>query len=398
MKLFFWRRATYLSPVVFLLLIYFLANLQAFFVAYNGGDVQVDQLISLFSPDVALLALVLICITFIFLLSIYFLNFRFVHGADLHVSNSWAWGLLFFQVFYAINAFYYGVNIAGVEDLVKSPFQMVFSFLDPDILFLIIAVSIKSPRFFWINTMIYIISSVLRGWGGAFVLIPILLLCRYYPVRVKGATALYLLLGFSSLLLLSPFLIEVKWLIRAGGDFSFFVDNVLQRGYLSSLETTVEYLLNRFQMFGHVALLVDNSDFISQAYDNDKFIPFWADGLPQWAILKLQGVEIIQLNRYMVSVFFAANNSAYSTNPGLAGWLSVLNVQSGVFLFFVFSIVFFPAYLVRKYAGMPRFMLLYSFVFIYLFHGWIGAYINFIIYMLGILFFQKIRYECVRMV
>ncbi|WP_095161559.1 oligosaccharide repeat unit polymerase [Pseudomonas sp. Irchel 3F5] len=377
-------------PVFCLALLYFFSNVYFFSKVFSGEEIGVDQLVRQFDEHVALVTLLLLGVTFFFLVGLHWANAQLVRARSFSLSNVWGGGIFVYQIFYLFNSVYFGVNIAGVQDDVKSPFQLLFTLLDPDILFLVIAVSLRSPHLFWANTGLYLMSTVVRGWGGAFVLLPILLLCRYYPVRVK-LSSIVLLAGSSVLVLLaSPFIIEAKWLVRSGVEVGQFFSNVMDRGYLNALDMTLEYILTRFQMFGHVAMLVENSTVVASAYDANEFIPYWADGLLQWVVLKLNGIDIIQLNRYMVSYFFNAENSAYSTNPGLAGWVAILGERSVFFFLYVFAIVFFPAWLVRKYAGVPHFLLLYSFVFIWLFHGWIGAYLNFVVYSLCIVLLRKI--------
>ncbi|UMZ10253.1 oligosaccharide repeat unit polymerase [Pseudomonas sp. MPFS] len=378
------------NPVICLALLYFISNLYFFFTVFSGDEIGIDSLNQRFDQDTSLIALLLLGLSFFFLLGLYWANTKLTSTRNFGLSNIWGGGIFAYQTLYLINSLYFGVNTAGVQDEIKSPFQFLFTLFDPDTLFLVIVISLRSPRLFWVNTGLYLISTVIRGWAGAFVIVPILLLCRYYPVRVK-LSSIFFLVGSSIIILLtSPFIIEAKWLIRSGAELGQAISNVLERGYLESLYSTLEYIFRRFQMFGHVAILVENSDITAEAYNNNEFIPYWADGLLQWIVLKFNGTDIIQLNRYMVSHFFNVENSAYSTNPGLAGWLAILGERSIFFSAYIFLIIFFPAWLVRKYVGIPHFLLLYSFVFIWLFHGWIGAYFNFAIYSACIIFTKKL--------
>lgn len=384
-------RRFYFNPVYLLFMLYFSANLYSFLLVSGGGEIFADQLLVGFGLDVAFKSIMLLIATLFFFIFLYFSNLRFPAGATLFLSDLWGVVIVLYQAFYLINTLYYGVNVAGVEDSATSPFDIFFSLLDPDSIFIIITILLRSPKLFWISVIVFLISSILRGWGGGFFIVPIMVLCRHYQFGYKCVPLFFLSLSFIALFAASPFLIEIKWLLRAGLDPSYFFNNIMGRGYVLSLISTFDYMINRFQMFGHVSLIVENSGVLAEAYETKKYIPYWGDGLFQWIFLRLFDVDIVQLNKYMVYYFFDSDNSAYSTNPGVAGWLSILGLQSQFFMLYLCVIVFFPAYFLRKYAGAPLFLLCYCLVFVWLFHGWVGAYVNFIMYALLILFVSKIR-------
>ncbi|MCZ2339109.1 MAG: oligosaccharide repeat unit polymerase, partial [Chitinophagales bacterium] len=255
-----------MNPVFLLMGLYFFANLYSFFLAVNGGGIRVDQLLLTFNENDAVSAFILIAFSLFFLFFIYKLNSACPVVSSCTLSSRWGWGVLIFQLLYVINSQYYGVNIAGVEDGVRaSPYKFIFTLIDPDTLFLVVAIFLRSSKLFWINTLVYLCCFI-RGWGGGFVLVPVLLLCRYYPVKLKLKYCIALFFIFSLLFLASPFLIEIKWLIRSGSDTALFGSNVLARGYGVSLLDTTEYIVNRFQMFGYVALLVEQSSSVTKAY------------------------------------------------------------------------------------------------------------------------------------
>ena len=382
------------NPVMMLALVYFFSNLHSFFILISGQEIFIDSLIRGFDDSVVYAAGIALLASFLLLLLFYKICATFFCcKQELLFSNNWGWVLVVFQCMFLANNIFYGVNLAGAEDIgAGSPFKIFFNVFQPDLLYLLIVVGLVSNRLFWLNSIVFASSMALRGWMGGFLVVAVLYLCRNYPLKIDGRLFLLLILLLFFGVLIFPFLVELKWVLRADLSLGNVWTNVVDQGYLQSLGDSLTYLLNRFQMFGHVALIAENSDEVASAYDGNEFIPYWADGVVQWFILKINAIEVFQLNRYIVNVFFGSDNLAYSTNPGIAGWFLFLGGWVGVFASYICVVVIFPAYYIFKYAGFKYFLLLFSFVFIYLFHGWFGAYMNIVTYMIAILFVKGISF------
>ena len=384
-----------LNPVLTLATIYFLANLYSFVLLISGKEIFVDALVRTFDESVIYLTGAVLVASFLLLLLLYGIGRTFFdRKKELSFSQNWGWFLVLIQCAYLINNIYYGVNLAGVEDVgAGNPFKLFFNVFQPDLIYLVLAAGIASNRLFWLNLVIFSFSMLLRGWMGGFLVAFIIYLCRSYPVKISFKVFLWVSAFLFACILLLPFFVELKWILRSGGSWGEVWGSVIDQGYFTSLGSSFSYLLSRFQMFGHIALIAENSNEVANSYENNEFIPYWADGLFQWFILKINDIEVFQLNRYMVNVFFDSNNLAYSTNPGIAGW--ILFLQSGVFAFvaYICAIVLFPAFYILRYAGRKYFLLLFSFVFVYLFHGWIGAYFNLVVYLVFFIFIKQIPFE-----
>lgn len=388
-------RGVILNPVLMLATIYFLANLYSFVLLISGGEIFVDALVRTFDESVVYAAAATLGVSFLLLLLLYGVGCTFFDcKEESFFSHNWGWFLAIIQCAYLINNVYYGVNLAGVEDKdAGSPFKIFFSVFQPDLICLVLAAGIVSSRLFWLNLVIFSFSMALRGWMGGFLVVFIIYLCKNYPVKISFKLFLWLSIFLFICVLLFPFLVELKWVLRSGGYWGEVWSNVVDQGYLISLENSFAYLLSRFQMFGHIALIAENSNEVANSYENNEFIPYWADGLLQWFILKINDIEVFQLNRYMVNVFFDSDNMAYSTNPGIAGWILFLRFGVIAFVAYICTIVLLPAFYVFRYGGKKYFLLLFSFVFVYLFHGWIGAYFNVVVYLVFLLFVKRKFFE-----
>lgn len=381
------------NPFYLLLSIYLLANIYSIFILLSGSMLKVDSEEFIYSEYIILISACAIFFSFLLLFIFYRVaNRPKLVKFELSFSSRWGRLLVLIQISYIIYNYYYGINIAGVEDKSQgnAGFGALFMLLQPDILYLLIATGLKSDRLFWINSVIFIISSFMRAWLGAPILLLVLLMTRRstQKINIKKVILIFILLVLGALLL--PLAVSVKWFLRSGGGFEEGLDFLLNIGYFKYLFESFDYVANRFQLFGHVALLATNSESMAVAYEANKFIPYWMDGAPQSMFYKMMGADAFQLNKYMVRSLFGSNNLVYATNPGLAGWFFVLQSKSVFFIsYLIFIALILPRY-VLKHAGLKYFSMIMCFTLIYLFHGWIAAYFNLMLYLLFFIFVRRV--------
>lgn len=311
------------------------------------------------------------------------------------LGKRWGWFLIAVQVSFLFFNLIMGINIAGDGVRIEggSFINYIFILLQPDILFILVGISLLSNRLFLINMMIFLISMALRGWMGGFFIIIFMLLIRYYPVRISVRNAAMLFCTVLLFLFLMPAIIEAKWAMRSGLTVVEFFSSAVDSFSIERYSLAFEYILNRFQHVGHVALLMENTDKVSAAFHSGAFVGYWMDGLPQYTVSKLLGLDTFTLNSYMVEYFFGVTNPTWNTNPGLAGWLFILKQQFVFMILYLFLIVVIPFYFIGKYAGNAMLMLVTCFSITYLFHGWIGAYFNIVFYALLLIIVRKGRFK-----
>lgn len=382
-----------INPVYALFLLYLCANFIAMFLGVlNGGMVLEGVYFSLRAKSLIFSFLVqfLMLFGFVFLYGFFRskLNIR-----KLELGLAAGIFLLIVQAAFVVFNIHMGVNVAGSGERIEggSIVNYIFIFLQPDILFLIIGISLASDRLFLLNAILFMVSMFLRGWMGGFFILIFMFLCRFYPVRVSVRNMLY----FCLFVLVIPVIIDAKWAMRLDVPLGDFLMNVSASFDLQKYQLALTYLLNRFQHVGHVALLMEQSDKIYADYRSGEFISYWLDGLPQYTILKFIGLESFKINSYIVEQFFGVTERSWNTNPGIAGWVFVLQ-ERFVFLVIYLALIFvIPFYFISKYAGNYLLMLVCCFSITYLFHGWVGAYFNIVFYAIALVFISKakIHYE-----
>lgn len=383
-----------INPVVSLFFLYFFANLIALVQGVNDGGLVLEGYFFELKATSLAYSFLLQTIILLLLIGLYGFFTTKENCKKITYGNLWGWFLIITQISFLIFNIKTGVNIAGDGTRIEggSIINYIFILLQPDMLFILIGVSLLSGRLFLINIIIFLVSMTLRGWmGGSFIII-FMVLSRCYPVRISLRNLFYILFLIILFVLVLPVIIDIKWAIRQGVSVGAFFSSILNSFTVEKYNLVIGYLLNRFQHLGHVALLLENTDKFYAALSSDIFLSYWADGLPQYTVLKLLGVEQYKLNSYMVEYFFGIENPTWNTNPGIAGWLFILQEKFIYMIFYMLFFVFFPFYFIGKYAGNNLLMLIACFSITYLFHGWFGAYFNIMFYALLLVFISKIRF------
>lgn len=380
-----------INPFFALFILYFSANLLSLITLALGKPITIE--IEEFTFSDATVAISAIALFFSLFASLV------VYKATLAVTNTrtylgigvqGSFVLALLQLSYLIFNSYYGINIAGVEDEVQGNaiLRTFYSVVQPDLVFLILSIGIKSNRWFWLNTGLYGISLLLRSWIGGIYLIVIVVAIRQYPVSLSKANLKYFGVFLSIGIATLPLITSVKWFIRSGAGIDDAIAFLQEFGYLNYLFDSVFYVANRFQHLGHVAILADASRSLNEAYDAGEFIPYWMDAAPQWLFMRLSGVDILTVNKFIVRYVFDSQNLAYATNPGIAGWFFILQYKTVFFCAYLLGITLVPSIFILRYSGLNYFLFVNCFGLIYLFHGWIGAYANMIIYLITLTLFR----------
>ena len=211
-----------LNPVIALAALYAFANLIALMRGITSGGFEIKGTFQTFSPETLLIAFSTQILLTVFLLKIYiFFSRRATNkNSPLILSKRSGLALLLFQLSYLIFVLQTGLNIVNSEgESSKSLFfaiNYLFIFLSPDFAYYTISPLLKSKKYFVINSAAFLISKMLRGWLGGFMVVFLLALCRAYPLKLNARHLTQLALWTAILLAALPFVVAVKWSIRHG--------------------------------------------------------------------------------------------------------------------------------------------------------------------------------------
>ncbi|WP_336953806.1 oligosaccharide repeat unit polymerase [Acinetobacter sp. AS167] len=385
-----------ISPFYCLAIFYLVVNFVYAMVGYKTGVMEIEFQRKVIDSISFIYAFAFQFLSMSLIILVYLLNSKKLKSYDDFVlSNKVGWFLFFGQLFYFLLNMYFGANIAGDTSSYKgNAFINIFFILLPfDILFFILGICLKSSRLFFLNSVLYLISNLVRGWMGVPLLLLFAILCRQEYIKLKVKNIIIMFFGLLSILLSSPYLMELKWLVRGKLEDVSIIDNVSSYGYLNYLSESIDYIFNRFQHVGHVALILDNREYLNLKYSNDFFVNFWAEGLPQTIFMNFFSIDsFTTFSRFVtVHLFNVSPSQSWTVNVGMAGWFLILDYNVFFYLLYLFLILFFPFYFVAKYANRKLFLVLSIFSIFYLFHGWFYAYFTLVMYMIIIIFLSKVK-------
>lgn len=382
-----------INPFYFLLVFYILINFIFACIGFTNNYVEIEFsnfYLNSLSFFYAFLIQFFVCI---FLFTIYlFFEKKSFKSSYFFISKNGSILLLLLQILFLTYNIIYGINIAGLNTKSTNSLLNAFFILIPaDILFILLSPYIKSSKWFYLNLILYIISNTLRGWMGGLFLALVVAVCRKEVVKVSFKFLIWTLLSFIVLLLLLPYLSQIKWVIRSEGNIFDAIKIVNDNDYYSLLNESIYYVFNRFQHNYHVALLIENHAGLSMKYDSGKIMYFWLEGIIQGILASILHLEQMPLlGTHMANDLFYSEGS-WSSNPGLSGWLIILKEKFILLIIYVWLILFLGFYNAVKFFDRKMLLILGTFSVIYLFHGWIGSYVSLVTYLLIITFIKRIK-------
>ncbi len=377
-----------IKPFYTAIIFYFVANLLFFILAISDNTVNIEYETFYVDNFVLWSALFIqnIALAFIVIIYLLFKNKKFKE-INLY-GNYCGVFLLIWQLVFLYLSFSSGLGVVGSENKVNQVLVVISNFLSADIFYILMASSLKSNKLFFINTLIYLFSTLIRGWIGGLVIAFFVYLCRVGYLKVSIKNFIFYFLFFIFMLIISPFIIDFKIATRLGEDFELDF-----RNYGEKLELALEYVLGRFQHIGHIAILLKHANEYRLLYDFNQILPYWIEGIPQNFLYKYLGYRDLLTYSNMMAVrdFGAYSTDAWNANTGFGGWLILLREKS-ILLFLYWIILIFPLYIfLYKYGNKQTFNIVSIFTVIYLYHGWFGAFFNLILFVFIVVFLSKIK-------
>ncbi|WP_368882762.1 oligosaccharide repeat unit polymerase [Proteus mirabilis] len=287
--------------------------------------------------------------------------------------------ILILQCLFVIFNYIYQINTAGYNSKGLSPWYLNYFFIlfNPDTLFLIYIFITKNSLLKKTNIIIFLISTISRGWmGGVLPIITYFFCTSKINIRIIFPIIIVFLLNL-------PFLFNAKWFFREHNISDISLDLIVNlfdfsTGYFQALFDTFNYIINRLQHITIISYIYDLSDSIYPLKNN--FLSVYSEGLPQRLFHTMLGTDYILLNQYIVQNFIADNNANWNVQVGLSSWFIISPLQS-IFLIIYFSALLIIAHSIPILKKIYNYHLLVLYLAIFtLLVGWVSTFINVIIY------------------
>lgn len=371
-----------ISPFYFIAFLYSLANILFALIAIKNNEMMIEFNLYTVEQNLMLVALGFQFISIFILVAFYNLfNKKIFKDSSDHGYNDFAgYVLLLYQLAFMFLALIFGVGVVGQEKVnVNVIILIIFNLLSADTIFFIIGSQLKSNKIFKFNLIVYLVSSILRGWMGGLLIAFLIYLCRRKYLFIHLSTLIYLSVFLILIIFLMPFFIDIKFAIREHKSFEVDFND-----YFMRLEIALGYLLGRFQHVGHIYLIMKNG-YYYDLYQLGNIRSFLLEGLPQDIVYRrLGGILSPSFSDTVVLNEFGGD---WNTNTGLVGWWVVLKESIVFFIAYWGGIILTTYYLIYKYATKQLFLVFSVFMLVYFYHGWLSAFFNliFLIWILVIL-------------
>lgn len=331
----------------------------------------------------------------------YFQNkLKICEKKDKNIVSILSWLVLLLQISFMLFNLIAGVNSAGSGTKTDSIVKYIFIIFSPDIFFFILYGVARENKLFKYNLLIYLFSSIQRGWMGGVFFIAIMETYIYYTKYGFSKKIIFISSSIiATLVLLLPYIVMLKWAARAyfGGltnDFNNELNMILNLGnmsYLESLSESFRYLFGRFQVMSNVYLFLEHLDTLQFGRENGQYVSGFAIGLPQMLFYKIFGLDYIVLTSYYVSVIdtkVILSELSSNTHVGYIGWILAEPHMFLLFLIYTILLVYLVAYFSSKIGGKYIHFVSWYFLIAYFLHGWLQAYLS---YLFGLIAFYIVK-------
>jgi hypothetical protein len=280
-----------------------------------------------------------------------------------------------------------GTGVAGSMNRSDSSFSIFWVLLNQDSLFFIYYGFYRSKRMFWPILVVSIISNLLRGWNGIFIVILFMESChlmRAGRLRIK-----HVLLGTGFVVVCYPFIWALKWEVRAVlaqgvkiNDLSAIMTGIVgslgASGVLQFAGLALLGLLARIQLVSDVVVVFQNSHVLAGEIAHGIVNPFWREGLLGLTLDRLLGIRTPDLGVALADRIDPFHLNNWNVNPGYVGWFFIQPWAIPLLVLYTAVLCWISMYLVKKLAARQTSLDMLWFAWLsYLVPAWLASMVLF---------------------
>lgn len=394
------------NPRTMFLLLYCFSNIAATFIFLDKGALGGDfKNFPINDPLLLIVSCISVVLSYILILTVIFnklsLKFLSSNAKKKPLNKSMHFFVLILQIAFLYYCMKTGAYIAGSTIKVDSIIKYLWIMLPVDYIFLVYYSLARETKYFKYNVAIYVLSNIIRGWTGFFVLVFFLESYHQFIVKNKKIKKKHIISILFLLIIVVPLLISVKWAVRAADTVSLdtlliIIDsaltNLLQNTEVDGVDVLYNFfvmILERLQHVANIYQLAAHSDAFWEELVNGTYLPFIFEGLPQYTITQAFGIKYVDLHVYLPQYFygdkFQGINNSFHT--GFVGWLFISPFIWIFYLLYMFFLVAFSMLLMKRLNSELGKGLIWLCILMFIMNGWLNAYVNFI---MALMFFNLI--------
>lgn len=302
--------------------------------------------------------------------------------------------VFFLQFTFLVYCLVERVGIAGSTRQSDLPLKYVWVFFPADAIFMVYYCLYRRSRLVFPNLGVYVLSNILRGWLGFWILI--LFIEGAHLIRERRFNWKRIAALLTVFVIFIPYLVEIKWKMRDHGyaflaSASDLMDMVREVDWWQSMLLTIERSLMRMQHVDNVTVIINNSTFLYEKVRAREFLYFFEEGLPQFTLERLLELPRIPDIHLRLLDYFAVfrptvQGVVSNTHSGLVGWFWITPGWWLAYVGYLLLLAWLGVWLAKKQENAG---LLVEFAWfaglIWLMNGWFGAYIEYLQAMVVIL-------------
>lgn len=401
-----WSRPT--NPRGPWLALFLVVNLLCGLIIFNGNRLLGEtQDLRLDDRAIVLPATAIVVLTYIALLALAFPALTRIRiQPRLHTSpdgpQSRFVGILLFALQLGFIAFFEatGTFVAGSTERSDNPLSVIWVIVSVDTLFFVYYGFYRESRLFWPNLAISVVSNVLRGWTGIFILIAFMESARAmrrgkFSFKILAPLALVFMLAFPALNLLK---LQIRFMSSgAAEDVSIIslaqgvIADMGVSDYVDLMESSGEALLARIHLVSNTIAVEQMQGVLSSKLRNGDILPYWKEGIYGIAYDRLAAKP----PKFNIGVALAyaidpdQEEGSWNSNPGYASWIILDPASAPLYIAYTLGLLFVCIAVVKRMGGgIAAYDMLWWACLGYLVPGWTAS---FVLFMNSVLMFYAIH-------
>lgn len=300
-------------------------------------------------------------------------------------------GITLFVLQLAFIAFFMatGTFRAGSTERSDSVLSQVWVIVSVDSLFFIYYGFYRESRLFLPNLAIAVVSNLLRGWTGVFILIAFMESARLmrsgrFSAKILASVAIAFVIGYPVLNLVK---LQIRFMSSDLSQEASFVDlatstagQIAPSDYPDLLADSATALLARIHLVSNTIVIENDYSVLAGGIAHGEVQPFWQEGIYGIAYDRLAGAQPVPNLGVALAVAIDPSQEAgsWNSNPGYASWLILDPVEAPLYLAYTLGLIALCVAMVKRLGGGTTAMdMLWFACLSYMVPGWLASFVLF---------------------